>query len=232
MLNIMKLEIEKLKIGGYVLKAFIANIIIIISFWFMVRITPAEDISSSMAGFCEILFPKIDFVVKATFIIFASVLIARLIIEEYRNKTISVLFMYPVNRKILMMSKLAIVVLFTFLTVLLSDIFVSSMLYVINTFDPVLKTDLTGNIAIEGFSNYLISALATSGIGLIPLYFGMRKKSVIATIISSILIVAIMRPNIGDFSMNSNGMAIVLALIGICIAFMSFRDIERKDVTN
>ena len=63
-------------------------------------------------------------IVRATFIIFGAVLIAKLIIDEYKNKTILLMFSYPINRKKIMISKLAITAILTFITVILSNIFV------------------------------------------------------------------------------------------------------------
>ena len=50
--------------------------------------------------------------IRITFIIFASVILSRLVIDEYKNKTIQLLFMYPLQRKMLMRAKLAIVLVF------------------------------------------------------------------------------------------------------------------------
>ena len=55
----------------------------------------------------DFTFSMVNTMVKATFIIFASVLIARFIIEEYKSNTITVLFMYPINRKKLIIAKVA-----------------------------------------------------------------------------------------------------------------------------
>lgn len=37
--------------------------------------------------------------VRSVYIVFAAVLIAKLVIGEYRNKTITVMFTYPISRK-------------------------------------------------------------------------------------------------------------------------------------
>ena len=50
-----------------------------------------------------------NILIRITFIIFASVILSRLVIDEYKNKTIQLLFMYPLQRKMLMSAKLTIV---------------------------------------------------------------------------------------------------------------------------
>ncbi|MET3207963.1 UNVERIFIED_CONTAM: hypothetical protein ABIC26_000899 [Paenibacillus sp. PvR008] len=46
-----------------------------------------------------------DYLVRATFIIFASVLLCRFIVSEFTFKSINILFMYPIDRKKLMVAK-------------------------------------------------------------------------------------------------------------------------------
>ena len=76
-----------------------------------------------------------------------------------------------------------------------------------------------------------INALASSGMGLIPLYFGMRKKSVPATIVSAILIVSIVCSNNGGYSLsNIIAIPIALSIVGVFIAYLSIRNIEHVDV--
>ncbi|MCZ4150352.1 bacitracin ABC transporter permease, partial [Escherichia coli] len=53
-----------------------------------------------------------DILIRITFIIFASVILSRLVIEEYKSKMIQVLFTYPQQRKKMMQAKLLIVYVF------------------------------------------------------------------------------------------------------------------------
>ena len=59
--------------------------------------------------------------------IFASTLIAKLIIGEYKFKTITLAFMYPISRKKLMVAKLAIVMLFTFSMIIISNALITTI---------------------------------------------------------------------------------------------------------
>nr|MDH3155734.1 ABC transporter permease [Bacillus licheniformis] len=56
------------------------------------------------------------------FIVFAGVLIAKLVIGEYKNRTITVMFTYPVSRKKLMATKLPLTGGLTFLTMIVSEL--------------------------------------------------------------------------------------------------------------
>lgn len=84
MLRLMKLELKKFKLGWYVKGAVIANITILALMIF-------TSIVAQVEGDPEIRDPQMmlltaSTLVRATFIVFGSVLIARLIIGEYKIK--------------------------------------------------------------------------------------------------------------------------------------------------
>lgn len=227
--KLIKLEMKKIKIRGYIRGALIANLVMIATLLIMIFASKYEkDMDFTSFTFT---FSVVDTMVKGTFIVFASVLLARFIIEEYKSNTITVLFMYPVNRKKLITAKLLIVVLFTFTATVLSNIFIDSVLCIINKFYNFIPDKLTTTIVINNFITIFMNGLTAAGMGLIPLYFGMRKKSVPTTIISSILFVLIVCSNNGDFSLTSIiAIPITLSIIGAFIAYLSIKNIERVDV--
>ncbi|MBW9148601.1 ABC transporter permease [Clostridium sp. CM028] len=229
MFKLMKLEMEKVKMGGYIKGAIIANIVIIAIFAMTIVVSKnVGDIDFTSLTFT---FSMVDTTVKATFIIFASVLIARFIIEEYKSNTITVLFMYPISRKKLIIAKLLIVVLFTFISTVLSNIFIDFVLCIINNFYNFTPDKLTSSTIIRSFMTIGINALASTGMGLIPIYFGMRKKSVPTTIISSILIVSIVCSNNGGYSLGDIiAIPIALSIVGVFIAYLTIRNIEHIDL--
>lgn len=231
MLKLMKLEMRKVKMWGCVRGAVIANLVIIALLALMIFASRSEgDIEFSSFTFT---FSMVDTMVKATFIIFASVLIARFIIEEYKSNTITVLFMYPINRKKLIAAKLLIVVLFTFISIVLSNIFIDFVLCVINNFYNFIPDKLSTDLILTSFMTISFNAIASTGMALIPLYFGMRKKSVPATIVSAIVIVSIMCSGNENHSLSSIiAIPITLSIIGVFIAYLSIRNIEHVDVVN
>lgn len=81
----------------------------------------------------------------------------------------------------------------------------------------------------------IISAFMISGISLIPLFFGMRKKSTPTTITSAVIIGLLISgnygPGNGQVSMfDFIAIPIVLCLLGIFISYLSFRKIDKIDV--
>ena len=92
-----------------------------------------------------------------------------------------------------------------------------------------------GEISIDEVSDNLMTsflgALASAGLSLIPLFFGMRKKSAPATIVSSIFLVTLTSSTSKDFTLFSIiAIPISLGLIGILIGYLTLRNIENVDI--
>lgn len=229
MLKLIKLEMRKFRIGSYIRAAIIADIVIL---GLLCLISLGTDIKEEMP-FTDygMAFSIIDTLVRATYIVFAAVLISRLVIDEFRNKSVTVLFLYPINRKKLIAAKLLVVVLFTLAADILANLFVGTGFYLLNLFTPIVPETLTLAVAAKALLTMIMSALASSFLGLIPLYFGMRKHSGPATIVSSLLVVAIVCQNVDGFTLYSIiAVPIGLALLGAAIAYMSIRNVEHIDV--
>jgi len=229
MLNLMRLEMKKYHLGSYVKGAIIANFVILAIIFMLIFITKIEG-DQDLRNY-QTVFGIIDSGVRAVFIIFASVLIAKFIIGEFKYKTITVAFMYPINRKKLIASKLAIVILFTFSAIVLSTIFVTAIFCVVSESFQLLPDTLTFSFIIQRIPVVIMNAVSASCIALIPLYFGMRKYSIPATIVSSIMIVSVVSSNSGNFTLyDIIFIPITLAIIGISVAYASFRKIEKMDI--
>ena len=227
--NLIRLEMKKYKLVSYVKGAIIANVIIAGLFIALLFVSNYEK-ELMFNNYTEAL-SAIETLVRATFIIFAATLISKLIISEFKDKTITTLFLYPVNRKKLIAAKLAIVIVFTFCSITLSNLFLTAVFSIVTTYFDLVPGSLTVAIVTQHAPFVLMNAVAASGMSLIPLYFGMKKFSVSTTIISSVLIVLIISSNSGNFSLNDILIIpISLAIIGISIAYFAIRNIEKTDL--
>ncbi|WP_002145482.1 ABC transporter permease [Bacillus cereus] len=229
MLRLMKLELKKFKVGWYVRGVIIANIAILallIFFGYVAQIEGDPEIRDP-----QVILLMASVSVRGTFIIFGGVLIAKLIIDEYKSKTILLMFSYPINRKKMMISKLIITATLTFITVILSNILVVGIFFGIDSYFSILLNPFTVDQLMQEGIKLVPLAIAAAGMSLIPLYFGMRKYSVPTTIVSSLIVVSV--------AMNSNPMfptatflplQLALAAIGMAIAYYGIKNIEREDV--
>jgi ABC-type transport system involved in multi-copper enzyme maturation permease subunit len=226
-LKLIRLELRKNK--SNLLKGVLIADLAILGFMILVAFTEMDD--GDFSTYAD-LFDGVFVFVKATFIIFAAVLLSKLVIDEYKNNTITVLFMYPVPRKMLLAAKLIIVFLFTFFSIFLSDIVISGILTGVDYFVPnAIQGTLTQDLITSQLMKAGTDALYAAGIGLIPLYFGMRRKSVPTTIVSAVLIVMLISSGFGSFRMgNLIWISLSLAVAGAGIAYLSIRNIEHQDV--
>ncbi|QWH62891.1 ABC transporter permease [Bacillus mycoides] len=230
MLRLMKLELKKFKHGWYVKRAVIANIVILALLIFVSIVAQIEGDPKIRDP--QIILSMASALVRATFIIFGGVLIAKLIIDEYKSKTILLMFSYPINRKKMMASKLAVTATLTLITVILSNILVVGIFFGIDSYFSILPNSFTVDQLIQEGINLIPLAIATAGISLIPLYFGMRKRSVPATIVSSIIVVLIAINNPPIFPIATFlPLQFTFAAIGVAIAYYGIKNIEKEDIT-
>lgn len=218
MLNLMKLEAKKINKGNLLL-TFLAVNAGIIGLFLLFRID--QDAAELLMSY-ESVFTTMETLIVASFVIYASVLLSHLVVEEFRDKTITVLFMYPVSRKKLLLAKVLIVSILTFVFILFSNIIVFGGFTFLNSIFHYISEPFTLEMFTERGLRVLLSALSSAGIALIPLFFGMRKYSVPATIVSSILIITLLSSpmNNTDTLYSLAAVPITLGLAGFLTAYL------------
>ena len=233
MFKLMKLEWKKHKLSSYFKGVAICIIAIFAAVSLMALGMKAEgdvlffDFTQQMV--------LINTFIRITFIIFSSVILSRLVIDEYKNKTMQLLFMYPLQRKMLMRAKLTIVFCFCFVSTIIATFIISLLVYFLSPMMGLIETPATIGEIIAIVPATIISAFMISGISLIPLFFGMRKKSTPTTITSAVIIGMLISGNVGagndQVSMfDFIAIPIVLCLLGIFISYLSFHKIDKIDV--
>ncbi|MGB3102090.1 MAG: ABC transporter permease [Psychrobacillus psychrotolerans] len=229
MIKLINLEIKKFKLIKYwkgVLGANLGFIIFIGMVYFLNKVE--EEIPFDNF---EMASTIISAVVSATFIIFASVILAKLVIDEYKNKSIDLMFTYPISRKKIMSAKLIIVMVFTFMTVLFSTLFLQALVYIMDVTFDILPGDISIQELINSVWKSFFIAFAAAGLSLIPLLIGMLRKSSSATIVSSIFLVTLTSSVSNNFTFSSvMTVSISLALLGIIIGWLSIRNVEKTDL--
>ncbi|MFJ7725098.1 ABC transporter permease [Neobacillus sp. NPDC097160] len=229
MRKLISLEIKKFKLYSY-LKGILITNFVIMGFLCLIYFGEKSDGNIAFVSY-ETAFTDFGVLIRAAFIIFASVLIARLFIEEYKSNSITLMFMYPIKRKKIMMAKLLIVACFTFFTIFFSNIFIGGAFYLADSYFHFVPKALTVEVVKDGMISMILGAIAAAGIALIPLFFGMRKKSVPATIISAIILASLTNSTNNDVTVFSFiAIPISLAAIGCLIAYFAIRNIEKVDV--
>lgn len=229
MFKLVKLEIKKFKLWNYWKAITLCNLLFI-AFLNMIYFIEKSEGNIPFESF-DMVASIIGAMVRITFTIFASVIIVKLIIDEYKNKTMDVLFSYPIKRKKIIRAKLSIVFTFTFVNVLFSTLFLEGLVYLTEMRFDILPGNIESEAILRNIMGALLTAIATAGISLIPLLFGLHRKSAPKIIISSVLIASILNSTNGDFTLFSFiAIPLSLCLFGLFIAFYSIRNIEKNDL--
>ncbi|SHE50474.1 ABC-2 family transporter protein [Seinonella peptonophila] len=182
MIKLIRLEYKKVRLTRFLLISVLA--VVILMLWCIGNKSGhPEGYDSYQAAFAEI-----NFYTNSTFLIISSVLITKIILDEYRKKTIMILFTYPHSRKRLMVAKLAFISLFTFCVTLVANFSVTSLFIFLAPTNQANLGLLTNDQMLDSFLRICLYALATTGINFISFFFGMFKKSPPATIIPPFLI--------------------------------------------
>lgn len=228
MIKLMKLELKKHSLGWYFSSAFIASlciiaILILVNYVEAPHEVPLRDLDEALV--------VVGAVARVTCVILGGVLVAKLIVEEYKSKTIFILFSYPISRKKLLGAKLLFIAILTFITVFVTNLLSAGLLVLLNSYLRFIPGNVDTGFLLKQLLSILTFSVATAGTSLIPLYFGMRKHSVPATIVSAILIVALIGSHNPEFSIASIVyVPLALAVIGVLIAAWTIRNVERADV--
>ena len=229
MLKLISLEVKKHKLLNYWLGILIANICII-GLISMIFILEEMESNVPFRNFDELMSMS-DSLIRATFLIFSSVILVKIIIDEFKNNLMSIMFTYPISRKKILFSKLLIVVGFTFTMIMFSSLLMGIGVYFLNPFIHIVPETISGANFLSYLMTSLLGALATAGLSLIPLYFGMRKRSSPATMVSAIVLTTLTSANIGEFNLYLViAIPILLGLIGIFIGYLTVKNIEHVDI--
>ena len=231
MFKLIKLEFKKFKIMGNIKGVTIANLIILAFLVMGIFASKADNEMIFDTWNDTLLFTSMF--VRITFSIYAGVLISKLIIGEYKNKTINILFTYPINRKKVMIAKLFIVTTFAFVSMIISNIFISSMLYILNMFISFTKEALTIGILLPNLINIILYSFIYSLISLIPVYIGKLKKSGSSAIVTSVILISVLNSGNGGHTLSSIiAIPIFFAILGLISSYLFIKDIEKIDVSN
>lgn len=229
MLKLIHLEIKKYKLFNYWLGVLIANICII-ALISMIFIIEKSDLNIPFENF-DMFMNISNSLIRATFLIFSSIIMVKIIIDEYKNNLMSIMFTYPISRKKVMSSKLIIVVGFTFTTIMFSSLLLGSGIYLLNPMLNIVPEQISGENFLAYLMTSFLGALASAGLSLIPLFFGMRKKSASATIVAAVVLVSLTNSTSSDFSLFSFiAIPITLGVLGILIGYLTVRNIEYVDI--
>ncbi|AJS58250.1 ABC transporter permease [Paenibacillus sp. IHBB 10380] len=233
MFKLIKIEWNKNNLAGYGIKALICMVFIFGMVGGMALMSNAqnEPMFLDFTAFMSLA----NIFIRITFVVFSAIIISRLVIDEYKNKTIQLLFTYPIQRKKVIQAKLMIVLGFCFFSVVISTLIIEVLTILLNPSVHFFETPASMGELLVTIPSILIASAMTAGLSLIPLSFGMRKKSTATTITSSVIIGTLLNATVSDGSSSVTMFQFIVVptvfcLFGLAVAYLSYRKIDRIDV--
>lgn len=229
MLKLIKLEWKKNNIGKYIRNAVILAIILCTFLFALAYLGIANDPDTGVPDAApgnEMISSSIELFMGMSFLVFTGVMLASFIVTAYKNKTMNLMFSYPIRRQKILVSQMLAVWIFNLIALILTKLLVYGCVLVGSLF---MKSAflLDFNMASASFYVQLIlKSIVMVSMSFIALFIGLAMKSSKATIISSFLLIFLTQANIGDFTLKDNlvfpviltGISVVFAVLSVCHA--------------
>lgn len=193
MLKLIQLEWQKNNLSGYFKGLAICIAAIFAAVTLMALGSKGENEPMSYADFISLS----GVLIRITYIIFSSVILSRLVIDEYKSSMIQVLFTYPLQRKNYS-SQVIDCVWILFFSIIITTFLIHLLTYLLNPMIGLFDAPIPVAAMMAAVPATVLNAFMMAGISLIPLSFGMRKKSAPSTITSAVIIGFLINASVSD----------------------------------
>lgn len=233
MLKLMKLEWKKNNIAKYIRIAVILTACLCLFTFALTFLGIANDPDGTLdaAPGMDAISAPIELFTGMAYLIFTSVMLASFIVSAYKNKTMNLMFTYPVKRQKILASQMLAVWIFNFAALVAAKLAVYLCIFAGSKYmQPSFAIDFDmGSAAF--YIQLFLKSFVTVSMGFIALFVGMAFKSSKAAIITSFLLIFLTQANVGDLTLADNAV-FPLALTGASFGFaaLSVYNVENKDL--
>ncbi|MGL6201928.1 MAG: ABC transporter permease [Lachnospiraceae bacterium] len=170
----------------------------------------------------------IDLLLKTIFLIVEAVLITTIVISEFKDKTILLLYSYPIGKQKLIIAKVLLVVLLSLAGILCGQVILNLMFFGLHQFIPDIRFSIT---PVEIFS-YGFTSVMVVFLGLLPMCIGLVKYSTVATMVTSIIILLVgSNSGLGMDNLIGNTLfTVTLGIIGLAATIYSINNLLKRDM--
>lgn len=215
--RLFSLELERNSLRPYQIAVEVGTVFIL-GFIYLMAAIPKIDPGDSDAE----LFSSYNFVIGLTlvvmmgiFSVISATMSSKFIVDEYRGKKAILLFSYPISRKKIMETKILLVFLFTFGSMLISGAIVLAVFMITESLVPIGNDIASLGLMLTSIIYLVCYALIAAFCGIASSWIGFRKQSVIATIVASCIIMVTMCQIVAMTFFSGVAMILLLAGMGI-----------------
>lgn len=233
MLKLIKLEWKKNQIGKYIRNAVILAAALCLFLFALAFLGIAEDPDGTLdaAEGMNVISAPVEMFTSIAFLIFTSVMLASFIVSAYKNKTMNLMFSYPVKRQKILAAQMIAVWIFNFAGLVMTKLLIYAC---IGMGAGSMQSSFLMDFDMGSLSFYLqllMKSAVTVSMSFIALFVGMSMKSSKATIVASFLLIFLTQANIGDFSFaRSLAFPAVLTVVSFIFAGLSILHAETRDL--
>ena len=233
MLKLVRLEWKKNNIGKYIKGVIIMAALLGLFVFALAFLGIANDPDGTLdaAPGTDVISAPIELFTSMAFLIYTSVMLASFIVSAYKNKTMNLMFSYPIKRQKILASQMIAVWTFNFAALILTKLAIYMCVFFGAKF---MQSSFTVDFSIGSLSFYIqliLKSVVIVSMSFIALFVGMAIKSSKATIVTSFLLIFLTQANIGDFTMAGNAVfPVILTTISLAFAVLSIVNVESKDL--
>ncbi len=228
MLKLIRLEWKKNNIIKYVRNVFIMVFVLL-----SLILATAGELASKEVGTAygkSMLKAGVEMFTNMSFIAFTSTMLASFIVGAYKNKTMNLMFSYPINRKKILLCQMLAVWIFNFTALVLTKILFYAVLATVRGFADMAASGIVLNSGMFYAEIFVNSAVMVS-VSFIALLAGLKMKSSKAAIIAGVIIVILTQGNIGQYTLADNvPFLMILMFLSAVSVFLSLYRLETRDV--
>lgn len=234
MIKLIRLEWKKNHAGRYLCSAVIMALLLCLFIFALCYLGIANDPDTGVPDAApgnSAVSASIELFTSMAFLVFTSVMLSAYIVSAYKNKTMNLMFSYPIKRRKILISQMLAVWIFGFAALALTKLLIYGCILLGSQF-MVSSFALDYDMADVGFYiQILLKSAVTVTMSFIALFVGLAMKSSKAAIVSSFVLILLTQASIGDFSLADNAvLPIVLMALSLFFAFLSVRNVETKDL--
>ena len=233
MLKLIRLEWKKNNIVKYIGGVIIIMLLLSLFVFAMAFWGIANDPDGTLDAVTgkDMISAPIELFTSITFLIYTSVMLASFIVSAYKNKTMNIMFSYPIKRQKILASQMIAVWTFNFVALMLTKLAIYMCVFLGAKF---MKSSFVIDFNVGSLSFYIqmiLKSVVVVSMSFIALFIGMAIKSSKATIITSFLLIFLTQANVGDFTMANNAVfPVILTVISFGFAVLSICNAESKDL--
>lgn len=233
MLKLIRLEWVKNDIKKYIAGAFILAALLCLFIFALAFLGIANDADGTLdaAPGADVISAPIELFTGMAFLIFTSVMLAAFIVSAYKNKTMNLMFSYPIKRRKILAAQMIAVWSFNFFALTFTKLLIYLCIFFCSKFMP---SSFIIDFSIGSLSFYIqliLKSVVIVSISFIALFVGMTTKSSKATIVTSFLLIFLTQANIGDFTLADNAVfPAVLTVISLIFCILPLCNAEDRDL--